>query len=95
MKWFFRFYIQCIKNSISTSIAYQANFLFHTIMSFLQSMLLPIVTVLIYDNGGELPGWTFEEALLVQSVFMLCTGLCTPLFYNLVWDIMYKIKEGL
>ena len=57
-------------------------------------MLLPLVTILIYGAGVGFPGWSFHEALLIQAVFMLCTGVCSPLFYNVVWLTMNHVKEG-
>jgi len=60
----------------------------------LGNLLVPLLTVLIYAGGAEIPGWTMPEALLIQSVFMLCTGLCAPFFNNMVWITMSHIREG-
>ena len=82
------------KISISSSFAYRANFFFNLTISILSNLLVPLVTVLIYRSGAEIPGWAFHEALLVQASFMLSTGFCAPLFYGMVWTTMGHVKEG-
>ena len=89
-----RVYGEAVKISAASSMAYRANFLFLVFMTFTGNMLLPLVTVLIYNTGASFPGWTFHEALLVQAAFMLCSGVCSPMFYNVVWITMSHIREG-
>lgn len=92
--WFLSVYRQYIRISFSSAAAYRANFFFTVIISLLSNLLVPLVTVLIYAGGASIPGWSFHEALLIQSVFMLCTGICAPLFGNMVWITMEHVREG-
>ena len=87
-------YMQYIRISFSSSVAYRLDFIFTQIIMLISSLFIPLLTVLIYSNGGELPGWSFHEALLIQSVFMLCTGFCAPFFNNMVWITMDHVREG-
>ena len=89
-----RIYLRYIRISFSTAAAYRANFFFTQCIALLSRLLVPLVTVLIYAGGQRIPGWSFEEALLIQSVFMLCTGACAPLFNNIIWVTMSRVREG-
>jgi len=64
------------------------------VISLLSNLLVPLLTILIYTGGAEIPGWTFAEAMMIQSVFMLCVGICSPLFNNMVWITMQHVREG-
>ena len=89
-----RIFKQMAKISISASFAYRANFFLNLAISIFSNLLVPLVTVLIYQSGASIPGWTFFEALLVQASFMLSTGFCAPIFYGMVWVTMEHIREG-
>lgn len=94
MRWFWNVYRQYIRISFSAAAAYRVNFFFTLAISLCSHLLAPLLTVLIYAGGAQLPGWTFHEALLIQAVFMLCTGICAPLFGNVVWITMDHVRAG-
>lgn len=94
MKWHWAVFRQYIRISFSSAAAYRANFFVMLLISMASNMLVPLVTVLIYGGGAAIPGWSFYEALLVQAVFMLCVGTCSPLFGNMVWITMDHVREG-
>jgi ABC-2 type transport system permease protein len=94
MRRVFLVYGQYIRIAFSTSAAYRLDFFFTQIITLVSSLLIPLLTVLIYANGAKIPGWSFQEALLLQSVFMLCTGVCAPFFNNMVWTTMEHVREG-
>jgi len=94
MKRCIRIYTQCIKISISSIAAYRLNFFSTLIITFLNNLLIPLIMILAYKNGASIPGYSFNEILLIQSVFMLCTGICAPFLNNFVWSTMDHIKDG-
>ncbi len=94
MRRFFSMYKVAVRSAFSTVSAYRANFMFSFFMVLLGNLGVPLVTVLIYGAGASLPGYTMYEALLFQSAFMLVTGICSPLFYSMVWTTMSHVKEG-
>ena len=85
---------QYMRISFASAAAYRADFLMGMFITMISSLLAPLLTILIYTNGAEIPGWRFHEALLIQAVYMLCTGLCAPLFNNIVWVTMEHVREG-
>ena len=94
MRKTFRIYGAAARAAVSSAMAYRADFFFNFFINLVSNLFVPLVTVLIYTAGAELPGWSVYEALLIQSVFMLCTGLCAPFLYNVVRTTMYSIREG-
>ena len=85
---------QYMRISFASAAAYRADFLMGVVITLLGSLLAPLLTILIYSNDAEIPGWHFHEALLIQAVYMLCTGLCAPFFNNMVWNTMDHVREG-
>jgi ABC-2 type transport system permease protein len=94
MKRSIKIYIQCVKISISSIAAYRLNFFSTLIITFLNNLLIPLLMILAYQNGASIPGYNFNEILLIQSVFMLCTGVCAPFLNNFVWTTMDHIRNG-
>ena len=94
MKWALSVYRQFVRISFNSAATYRTNFFFTLAISLLGNMLVPLLTILIYSGGSGIPGWTFHEALLIQSVFMLCNGICAPFFMNMVWFTMDHIRNG-
>ena len=94
MRWAMQVYRCYMRISFSSAAAYRADFFFSLFISLLSHLLVPLLTALIYMNGASIPGWTFAEALTVQAVFMLCAGVCAPLFGSMVWIAMQHIREG-
>lgn len=94
MKKILSMYQVSIKSSFATAAAYRLNFFFNMVLVIVGSLIIPLATLLIYGAGASLKGWTLYEALLFQSVFMLITSICSPLFYNMVWITMRNVREG-
>ena len=87
-------YMMALKNSFASRMAYRADFLFCSIMSFLSGMLIPLITVLIYGIGSTFPGWSLYEALLLQGTFMLSNGVASLTFFGIVGSTLHHVREG-
>lgn len=94
MRWALRVYGQGVKVAFASAMAYRMDFIFTAFLSLAGNMGLPLVTVLIYSAGASIPGWGFHEALLLQAVFTMSTGLSSMLFFSLTDVTMYRIREG-
>ena len=94
MMWYLKVYVQGSKTAMATAMAYRSNFFISVFISIAGNMVAPFVTILIYGTGASIPGWLFYEALLIQSVFVMCNGVCAPIFSSLVWTTMGRIREG-
>lgn len=89
-----RIYKACVSAVFSRAMAYRADFLLSTVITLLSNVMLPLVTLVIYNNGASFPGWSMWEVLLIQSVYSMSAGLAAALFNGLIYATMNHIREG-
>lgn len=94
MRWALNVYRRYVGISLASAAAYKLDFVTTLVITFLSSLGAPLIVVLTYGAGAAVPGYTFHETLLVQSVFMMSTGLGSLLFGNAVWITMEHVREG-
>lgn len=92
--WTLLLFARSLRTSIAERTAYRGDFILSFAVSFLLELVAPLVTLLIYRSGTAFPGWTMEEALLIQAVFLLSRGIAFPLFFGMVWIIFEQAREG-
>lgn len=86
---------ECFRISLSTAMAYRANFIMVMTILFFSNTLFPLVTILIYGAGSGFPGWTFYEVLLIQAIFTISSGIGEVFFNGLFWNTNLAIRDGL
>lgn len=91
---YFRLYFMALKNIFASRIMYRADFFFCAIMIFISELIVPFITLLIYNTGASFPGWTVSEMLLLQGIFLLSRGIANLLFFGLVWNTLGRVREG-
>jgi len=94
MNHFFSVYLQGVKNSFKSAMAYRTDFFLRSFLSLAGNMILPVITFILYRSGVSYPGWSFYEALLIQAVFTASMGIASMIFFSLVWYIMEYVQEG-
>jgi ABC-2 type transport system permease protein len=94
MKNFFKLYGSCIKIALAGALAYRLNFVLTSLLALILNALFPLVTLLIYNAGASFPGWDIYEVLLLQSVFMMSSGLTYLMCEGVMWATMQHVREG-
>ena len=94
MKNFLSIYKNCVKYAFAGAIAYRLNFILTLISALCFYAVFPLVTVLVYSAGASFPGWDLYEVLLIQSIFILSSGLCDLLINGVLWSTMDYIRNG-
>lgn len=89
-----RIYFACVKTAFAQAAAYRADFIMGSFITLLSNILFPLVTILIYANGAQFPGWNMWEVLLIQSVYSMSTGVSSMLLSSVVWVTMDHIRGG-
>ncbi len=87
-------YITSLKNSFASRMAYRGDFFICCFITLISEMLLPFITLLIYATGASLPGWSLDEIMVLQGVFMLSRGLAGLLFFGIVYNTLVCVREG-
>jgi ABC-2 type transport system permease protein len=94
MTRFLHIYKNCIKVAFAKASAYRLSFFLSLMIRLGFSVLFPLVTVLIYNSGASFPEWDVFEVLLLQSVFMVSSGLASIMFGGVLWTTLQHIREG-
>lgn len=89
-----KMYFACVRTAFAQAAAYRTDFIMGSFITLLSNILFPLVTVLIYANGAEFPGWNMWEVLLVQSVYSMSTGVSSMVLSSVVWVTMDHIRGG-
>lgn len=86
--------IAVMKTKFAERMAYRADFFISVFMMLIGDMMIPLITLLIYRSGATFPGWTFEEAIMIQAVFTLAKGIAFPFFFGMVWRTLSLVQDG-
>jgi ABC-2 type transport system permease protein len=89
-----RLLARALRISLATRTAYRGDFLTSLLVTLLLEAITPLVTILAYGAGARFPGWTVQEALLVQGTFLLARGIAYPCFFGVVWTVFEQVREG-
>ena len=87
-------YLMALKHNFAARMAYRADFIFSSLMSFVSEMFIPLITFFIYEMGSSFPGWGFYEVLLLQGIFMLSNGVARLTFFGIVSSTLGHVREG-
>ncbi|MEM3374776.1 MAG: ABC-2 family transporter protein [Candidatus Woesearchaeota archaeon] len=89
------FFIKSIKLRIQEQMMFKANFILmmFTLLSF--DLALPLITILIYMHTNGFPGWSFNEILLLQGIFMLINSIDRMFFQRVDWSLSYDVRTGM
>lgn len=94
MKQAFEVHLQGIKIGIASRMAYRADLFISMTIMLIQELIAPLVTILIYNAGAQIPGYSMYQALLIQGVFMLSRGISFPFFFGMVGNTIWRVRNG-
>ncbi len=80
--------------AFNKEMAYKANFIIKVIALMVADFVGPIITTVIYTTTAGIPGWSFEQFLLLQGVFILVMGLMHFSQVAIAWRTVYEVREG-
>lgn len=79
---------------IASNLEYRFDFVLRTIAMVIFGMLGPLVATLIYSVSAGVPGWSYEQFLLITGTFTLVGGLDFLFFRSMGWKIVDQIRHG-
>lgn len=94
MKRYLKVYLVSLSNSVKSSLAYRANFALTTTMVLIADLIVPLITLLIYNTGSAFPDWNLYEVLVIQGIFVISKGLAGLLFFNIVGNTLSAVQAG-
>jgi len=78
----------------SKSMAYKTNFIIKIFALVIADIMGPIVTTIIYSKTAGIPGWSFEQFLLLQGVFIFVMGAMHFTQTRIAWRTIVDVREG-
>ncbi len=91
-------YINVYKKFLHTSLAseleYQTNILVDLITAILSLIGSIFLLSIFFQNNGNIGGWRFEEALIIQGIYTILNGITNTWFNPNLTEIVKHIREG-
>ncbi|MFD1953600.1 ABC transporter permease [Paenibacillus thailandensis] len=83
-----------MRTKLAEQMAYRSHFVLSVLLLIAGDLVVPLVTLLVYNSGASFPGWTMHEALLIQGIFALAKGVAFPFFFGMVGTTLGQVREG-
>ncbi|MBW3022723.1 ABC-2 family transporter protein [Candidatus Woesearchaeota archaeon] len=80
--------------AFSKEMAYKANFIIKVFALMIADFVGPIVTTVIYATTAGVPGWSFEQFLLLQGIFIFVMGAMHFSQIAIAWRTVHEVREG-
>ncbi len=80
--------------SVAAEMEYRANFVFAVISSVLNLGASVFTLRLFFQNGNDLGGWSWPEALVVMGMFTLLQGFSAALLQPNLTRVVEHVREG-
>lgn len=89
-----RFLKKAMQMTLSTEMMYKLNFFLRMITLLSFDLILPLVTMIIYLSTDGFPGWTLNEIILFNGIFIFINGLDRLFFQQVDWTLSHMVKSG-
>jgi ABC-2 type transport system permease protein len=89
-----RVHWQFIKMRIAARMAYRVDFVASLGIFTLLQMVGPLFIATIYHAGAQFPGWSLDEALLLQGILISVKGFSFMFFFELFRRTALYVRRG-
>lgn len=89
-----KIYYQFLKLLFAKKLAYRFDFFASMLSVTLWSFTVPLFMILVYTNGAQYPGWTFNELFVFLGIYNLLTGIGRTLFFNMFFNVINRVQKG-
>jgi len=90
----FKIHWMFIKMKYASRMAYRLDFLMSIVAFFLFQFIGPAIIGIIYYAGGEFPGWTMPQVLLIMGSLALVRGFSFMFYVGILWATMRHVERG-
>ena len=89
-----KLFFKSLEIELSKEIVYKWNFIIKLISIMTIDVVSPLITLLIYSTTSGIPGWSFEQFLLFQGIFIFVMGISHATQFAIGWTTVYNVREG-
>jgi len=92
---FFRIWKRSSEMALEHVMAYKTAFFLLLLSLFLGDILIPVISVVIYQVSSGIPGWNLAEFVLFQGTLIIVIGLWHTFFASLLGETISAVEEGI
>ena len=89
-----RLFVVALRLSATLAAQYRAEFVIDAVLSVVWAAARLAPLLVVFDHGRSLPGWTFEEALVVVGFFTLLKGVLEGAVNPSLVAVVDRIRQG-
>ncbi len=90
----FKIFWKSASMTLSREMAYKFNFIVRTLTLLSFDLVMPLITILIYLSTKGFPGWSFEQILLFQGIFLIINSIDRIFFQAVDWTLTHSVRTG-
>jgi len=89
-----RLHWQFMKMKLAERMAYPFDFFTCFIAYLLWQVVGPVFVLVMYYAGGQFPGWTVQQVIVLQAALSTIRGFTSMLLMGIIWNSNERIKDG-
>jgi len=94
LRKYLKVYKKFLHTSFASELEYKTNLLVDLITAILSLIGSIFLLSIFYQNNGDIGGWNFEQALIIQAIYTILNGITNTWFIPNLTEIVKHIREG-
>ncbi len=91
---YFNVYTKFLYTSLASELEYKTNIIIDLITATLSLIGSIFLLSIFFQNTGNLGGWNFKQALIIQGIYTILNGITNTWFNPNLTEIVKHIREG-
>ena len=94
LRKYLKVYSQFLYTSLASELEYKINIFIDLITAVLSLIGSIFLLSIFFQNSGEIGGWDFEQALIIQGIYTVLNGITNTWFNPNLTEIVKHVREG-
>ncbi len=87
-------YAKFLHTSLASELEYKTNIIIDAITAMLSLVGSIFLLSIFFQNTGNIGGWNFEQALIIQGIYTVLNGVTNTWFNPNLREIVRHVREG-
>ena len=94
LRKYLKVYTKFLNTSLASELEYKTNIIIDFITAILSLIGSIFLLSIFFQNDGNIGGWEFEQALIIQGIYTILNGITNTWFNPNLTEIVKHIREG-
>ena len=94
LRKYLKVYKKFFHTSFASELEYKTNILIDLITAIFSLIGSIFLLSIFFQNNGNIGGWQFEQALIIQGIYTILNGITNTWFNTNLTEIVKHIREG-